>query len=78
MPIVRRFTATCDICGVPFEGDGSGYDKVVGGAAEWSGELKNTLRAHGWQVGNKLVCPDCRAEMAAEGLPMAHVGCVIP
>lgn len=60
MPIHRQFTASCDDCNTPFTGDGIGYAFVVNGVAQYSDELKQAMKQHGWCVGNQQFCPTCR------------------
>lgn len=68
MAIHRRFTASCDVCEIPFVGDGSGYARVVAGVAEFSDELRKAMKQHGWTVNNKIVCPTCRDAMALHAI----------
>jgi len=60
MPIHRQFTASCDVCGTPFTGDGEGYARVVNGVSQYSDELKDALRQNGWSVSNEISCPTCQ------------------
>jgi len=70
MPIHRQFTASCDVCELPYTETTFGHFNVVNGVSEYSDHLKEAMREHGWKVGNKLVCPECQAQSAIHGIPI--------
>ena len=68
MPIHRQFTASCDSCEQPFNGDSQGYGTCRRGVSHYSDHLKEAMRDAGWKVSNKLICPACQDAMAIHAI----------
>ena len=73
MPIHRQFTASCDVCDLPFTGTRFGHFNVVDGISEWSDHLKEAMRESAWTVGNKIVCPICQTMAVVHGISIKQL-----